>query len=185
MAVADKQAELPASSEGASRRWVFMGLIVPVLAIVDQITKQIADNELARRAAVPIIEGFFLLRYSRNRGAFFSLGEDLPDDYRRAVFVIATLIAIGVMLHLYRRADESQRRLRWALLLLVSGAVGNLIDRVLYGEVIDFLHLHYKDVVHWATFNLADVYICVGLVLLILDMVRSGKAQTTQASDST
>ena len=157
---------------GASKWWL-LGFFTPVAIIVDQITKQIAEVELSSRGAISVVEGIFMLRYSRNRGAFFSLGEDLPDGLRRGFFVVATLFAMALIVHLYRRAVG--RVLAWALLLLLAGALGNLVDRVLYGEVIDFLHLHYKDVFHWATFNVADIYICVGLVLLVVDLIRPGE----------
>jgi len=155
------------------RRWITLAVFVPVAAIVDQVTKQIVETSLAPRGMIPVIDGFFTLHYARNRGAFFSLGENLDPSIRRIFFVVATLAAGALIVHLYRKATASQRILRLALLLLLSGALGNLIDRVLYGEVIDFLHLYYDDVFDWATFNVADIYITAGLILLVVDLVRS------------
>ena len=162
-----------------ARRWLLAATIVVSGVALDQLTKRIADAKLRSLQIVSVIEGFFELRYSRNTGAFFSLGESVPDGPRRVGFVVLTLAAIGLMVHLYRKAGESQRLLRWALVLLCTGAIGNLIDRVLYGEVIDFLHLHVREVFHWATFNVADIYIAGGLVLLVWDLVRAprGKAK--------
>ncbi|MEM9189907.1 MAG: signal peptidase II [Myxococcota bacterium] len=151
-----------------------LGIGVPILVIIDQVTKTFADRDLPGRAPIVIIEGIFQLRYSRNPGAFFSLGADLPDGFRRVFFVVATLLAIALIVRLHIKAGRERWALRAALFLLLSGAVGNLVDRVFYGEVIDFLHLHYEDVFHWATFNVADMYICVGLILLVVDMIRPG-----------
>jgi lipoprotein signal peptidase len=173
-----------ATSSGSDDRpaagWGFLLAVVPVGVLLDQITKQAAHDALAPRGIVPVIDGVFMLRYSLNRGAFFSLGEDLPDSVRRGFFVVATLAAIGLIVHLYRRAQE--KSLRWALVLLLTGAFGNLIDRVLYGEVVDFLHLHWQDAFHWATFNVADVFIAAGLVLLALDVVRGARRRPAAAA---
>lgn len=155
---------------------MLLGLFVPVAVVVDQITKQLADANLAHRPAEIVLEGFFMLTYSRNPGAFFSLGADMDPTMRRAFFVIATLGAVALIVHLYRRSAPDKSILRWALLFLLAGAFGNLVDRVLYGEVIDFMRLHYQDVFYWATFNVADVYICVGLALLIVDLFRNRRA---------
>jgi signal peptidase II len=154
-------------------RWLYLGAFLPLLVLVDQVTKQLADRMLGHRPdVVTVVDGFFMLRYARNRGAFFSMGETLPDAARIGLFVGATTIAVGFMVWLYRRAQRDQGALKWALLLFMAGALGNLVDRVVYGEVIDFLHLHYQDVFHWATFNVADIYICAGLVLLLVDTFR-------------
>jgi signal peptidase II len=68
---------------------------------------------------------------------------------------------------------------RAALLLFLSGAIGNFIDRVIEGEVVDFMHLHYQDALHWATFNVADVYITAGFVLLLVDSFRGRKRRVS------
>ena len=92
---------------------------------------------------------------------------------------------MGLMLKLYKDTPHKQGVLRWALVLLLTGAVGNLIDRVLYGEVIDFLHLHFKDVFHWATFNVADMCISAGLCLLIADLFITGNKPSQTTTEST
>lgn len=160
-----------------TRRLALAMLVIVSGVALDQITKQLAEAKLRSVQIVSVVEGFFELRYSRNTGAFFSIGESVPDGPRRAGFVVLTLAAIGLMAHLYRKAGESQKTLRWALVLLCTGALGNLIDRVRYGEVIDFLHLHFREVFHWATFNVADIYIAGGLVLLVWDLVRSPRGK--------
>lgn len=159
-----------------------LGLFVPLAVAVDQITKQLADANLAHRAPLVLVEGFAALTYSRNPGAFFSMGADMEPTVRRIFFVLATLAAVALITHLYRRAAAEQRALRWGLLFLLAGAFGNLVDRVLYGEVIDFMRLHYQDVFYWATFNVADVYIVVGLGLLIVDLVQGLRAKRTDVA---
>ncbi len=161
------------STRARDRRWLWLGLfVVPAIAL-DQVTKHIAESTLAHRPLpMVIVPRFFMLFYSRNPGAFFNLGEHLPDSIRVAVLVGAMLVAMGFIIQLYRRSRAAQRIFRAALLCFLAGAVGNLIDRVVAGEVVDFMHLHYEDYFHWATFNVADCYIVAGVVLLLVDAIR-------------
>lgn len=168
-------AQAPVPETSFAKKWGLMGVVVAIGVALDQITKQWADAKLATAGIVPVIEGFFRLDYSRNPGAFFSIGAEMSPGIRRVFFVVATLGAIGLIGHLYKKATDDQKALRWALALLLAGAVGNLIDRALWGEVIDFLHLHWQEAFHWATFNFADIYITIGLVLLVWDMIKPRK----------
>jgi len=148
---------------------------------LDQLTKLWATRELMGRPFQQVIPGYFELRYSLNRGAFFSFGADLPSSVRQAFFVGMSLLVCLLIVRLLRKLPPAHRAARWALVLLLTGAIGNLIDRVRSGEVVDFLHLHLRDVFHWATFNVADMYIAGGLCLLILDLLRP---QTARARGS-
>lgn len=165
------------------RRWGLLAAVVVVGVLVDQVTKHLATAHLADRGIVPVIEGFFDLRYARNPGAFFSLGADLAPDVRRAVFVLASLAASLLIVRLYARATEDQRALRAGLALLLSGALGNLIDRIVSGAVVDFVHLYFRDL-HWATFNVADVLITAGLGFLVLDLFRRREEPTPALAPS-
>ncbi len=169
--------EKTAAAETTQRpRWALLAVVVSVGVILDQITKYLADADLRGRGLVRVVDGFFELRYARNPGAFFSLGAELSPDVRRLVFVLASAAASALIVRLYMRAREDQRALRWALMLLLAGALGNLIDRARQGEVIDFVHLYWRDVLDWATFNVADVFITFGLVLLVVDMFWPSRA---------
>lgn len=154
-------------------RWGRLATVVVVGVALDQVGKQLAEAFLRGRGLVTVVDGFFDLRYARNPGAFFSLGADLAPALRRTVFVVASIAAVGLIVRLYARARQSQVALRWALMLLLAGALGNLVDRVLYGEVIDFVHLYWRGVFDWATFNVADALIVAGLGLLVVDLIRS------------
>jgi len=170
------------------KRWTVLSVVVATGIAVDQYTKYLAHTVLSHRGIVPIIEGFFDLRYSRNPGIFFGLGSQISDKVRLFLLIGGSLLAIGLIVELFRKTQETQRFLRGALMLLLSGACGNLIDRVLHGEVVDFLHLHWQEVFHWATFNVADILIVIGLVLLFIDMFqkrqsRSGTSSPSQESE--
>lgn len=163
----------PRADEGIDPpRWGLLAAVVLTGVALDQITKHLADVFLRGRGVVTVIDGFFDLRYARNPGAFFSLGADLSPPLRRTVFVVASVAAVGLILRLYAQAREAQASLRWALMLLLGGALGNLVDRVLYGEVIDFVHWYWRERLDWATFNVADALIVAGLALLLVDLFR-------------
>jgi len=167
------------------RRWLSIGIVTVVGVAVDQVTKRMADERLPDAGIVVIIKDFFRLQYSTNSGAFFGLGSSMSPVAGRVFFIVATLLAMGLIVQLYRKARADQKVLRWALVLLLAGAIGNLIDRVAFGEVTDFLHLHYRDFDPWATFNVADVYITFGLVALLIDLIRSRKREAAVASHDT
>lgn len=152
------------------KRWIVLAAVAVGGVLADQVTKQLAHAYVRGRGIVTVVDGFFELRYARNPGAFFSLGAELDPNVRRIVFVAASVAATVLIVRLYARATEAQRLLRGAMLLLLSGALGNLIDRALYGEVIDFAHLYWRGVFDWATFNVADVLITGGLLLLVADL---------------
>lgn len=167
------QVEKPRSPRA---RWGMLATVVVAGVAIDQIGKQLADAFLRGRGIVTVVDGFFELRYARNPGAFFSLGAELSPGIRRTVFVVASMAAVALITRLYAKAERSQVALRWALMLLLAGALGNLVDRVLYGSVIDFVHLYWRGVFDWATFNVADALIVAGLALLVVDLFRSRPA---------
>lgn len=168
-----------------ARRWGLLGAVVAVGVALDQITKQLADAHLRGRGLVTVIDGFFELRYARNPGAFFSIGAELDPSVRRVFFVVASLAATALIVRIYARVHEGQAALRWALMLLLAGAIGNLIDRAFAGEVIDFVHLYWRGVLDWATFNVADVLITFGLVLIVLDMFLPRRAPAAEPATET
>jgi len=149
--------------------WPFLGIVSALGVAADQWTKRLAEQLVAPRGIVTVIPGALDLRFARNPGAFFSLGASLEPGLRRVVLVLASSVVMTLLLRLYAQTRSEQRRLRCALALLLAGAIGNLIDRARSGEVTDFVYLHVGAWLHWATFNVADVLITAGLVLLAID----------------
>jgi signal peptidase II len=148
--------------------------------VLDQLSKRWAVAELRPRAPVELVAGFLELHFVRNAGAFFSIGEGLPGGIRALLLGCASVLVLGLIAAMYRRAGE-QVVLQWALCLLASGAIGNLIDRIRHGSVVDFVHMHAGNAIDWATFNLADVWITAGLALLIIDALVRGSTRQRDA----
>lgn len=120
------------------------------------------------------IEDYWHFRYVENPGAAWGFLGNLPDSVRRPFFHLMSLVAFGFICFMYVRLTPEQRGLRWALALISGGALGNFVDRLLRGYVIDFIDWHWRNQpgMRWPTFNVADVAICVGVGLLVLDSLR-------------
>jgi len=162
-------------SSDATRRPRFHLAMMAVTAgtvIVDQISKFLVTIYLAPGEVWPILEGWFRIRFITNPGGLFGLFRNLPDPWRVAVFSVVPLLASVGLLVFLLRTRPAQRTLRTGLAFILGGAVGNLIDRLRLGHVIDFLDVYWRDH-HWPAFNAADTAICVGVGLILLDAFMS------------
>ena len=155
-------------------RWGIFLVITTVGLVVDQVTKLYVDRVMTLHQSIPVIDGLFSFTYLRNRGAAFSFLADA--SWRLPFFIVVTLIAAVVILVALKRMREDQKLAQTALAMIFSGAIGNLIDRIRMGEVIDFLDVYWKNH-HWPAFNVADSLICVGVALIALDMIREEQRQ--------
>lgn len=154
-------------------KWgLLIGLIVLVLAL-DQATKLYIHSTFALHESRPVIEHLFALTYVRNSGAAFGFLARQSPAFLQIFFPAVTAVAL-LGLGLYFTQVPAQARLRlWGIGLIISGALGNAVDRLWLGQVIDFLDVHWKHVYHWPAFNVADSCICIGVGLLLLDAIRS------------
>jgi len=139
-----------------------------LIAIVDQVTKQVADSNLDLRAPLEVIPNL-TMKLCYNRGAAFSILSNAGGWRRRVLMTLSLVVSITLVYWLHE-ADKNRKFLRWGLALIIGGAVGNLIDRSLYGYVIDFIDVYYA-YWHWPAFNIADSAVSVGAALLIIDMI--------------
>jgi signal peptidase II len=96
------------------------------------------------------------------------------------LFVVVSLLAIGTIVYLFVKAREDEKVLAFSFTLILSGALGNLIDRIRYGEVIDFLDFHVSTY-HWPAFNIADSAICIGIGLMALELLAKDKKKNTKS----
>ena len=148
---------------------IFLAMFVVALGL-DQASKLTIDARLSYADQIPVIDGFFYLSHVRNPGAAFSLFADGPAEIRMTFFVGVTLIAIGIIVSFYRRLAPGDRISALALGAILGGAVGNLIDRLTRGEVVDFLHFRLWGDWSWPDFNFADTFIVCGVALLVLEL---------------
>lgn len=150
-------------------KYLILLTLTPLILIADQLTKLYIDRTMQLYQSIPVIDGLFSITYLRNRGAAFSFLAEA--SWRLPFFILATVVAVIAILVALKKLRDDQRFAAVSLTLILAGAVGNLIDRVRMGEVIDFLDVYWKNH-HWPAFNVADSAICVGVAMLALDMFR-------------
>ncbi len=170
-------------------RRAYFGLSAAVL-VLDQLSKIAADQWLRGRGPVTVIPGCFSLWYSRNRGGLFGYFSGWPDPWRTVLLTVFPLLAVAAIVVFLAKTDEPDRRTMAGLAAILGGATGNLIDRAVRGEVVDFLDAYVSHegiaqwlvdrfgTAHWPTFNFADSAIVVGAGLLLLDLVLPDHSAT-------
>ena len=142
-------------------------LIALVVVALDQFTKYLVVKNMELGQSIPLIPDVFHLTSHRNMGAAFGILQN-----QRLLFIIITVaVIIGIIVSLVR-VGRRQPALSWALALVLGGAIGNFIDRVSTGKVVDFLDF---TLIHFPIFNVADAAITIGVALLILDLVLDSK----------
>lgn len=165
---------MPERFSPALRKWLALALLI---IVADHVTKFWVSSTLDYQEAVPVLP-FFSLVLVHNTGAAFSFLAD-AGGWQRWFFIAVGVIATVVIVRLlHRHAHET--RLAFALALVLGGALGNVIDRVIFGYVVDFLYFHYQSF-HWPAFNVADSAITVGAVLLVWDSLRSKQSESGKA----
>jgi signal peptidase II len=125
------------------------------------------------------IEDYWHFRYVENPGAAWGLFANLPDGVRRTFFHVVSLAALAFILAMYLRLEPGQRLVRGALALVAGGALGNFMDRLARGYVIDFIDWHWRNQpgMRGPTFNVADAAICVGVALMLVDSMRMRRSE--------
>ena len=155
-------------------RYQILLAVSALVLVLDQLTKIYIDRTMELHSSITVIEGFFNITYLRNKGAAFGILAD--SAWRLPFFLLVSTIAVAVILVVIKRLRDDQVLNAASLSLIFSGALGNLIDRVRLGEVIDFLDVHWKGH-HWPAFNIADSAICVGVFLLAIEMIQEERRE--------
>jgi signal peptidase II len=153
-------------------------ILLPVLLLgvaLDLATKQWILQSLPMGAQITVIKGFFNVVHIHNRGGAFGLLSSWPLDYIRVFFLFTTSIVLVVVGYLWWRLPEDQRLAALGYGLIMAGALGNLVDRVRMGEVVDFLDFYWGRY-HWPAFNVADMMVCLGAGFLVWVILREEKA---------
>ena len=149
-------------------KYLFLVTVAIPLIVLDQATKLIIVRTMDLHTVIPVIRDFFDIVHARNQGAAFGIFRD--SSIRVPFLISVSLLAVLVIVALFRKLRPEQKLSAWGLSLVLSGAVGNLIDRVRFGEVVDFLSAHWHEH-YWPAFNVADSAICIGVGLLVIDTI--------------
>ena len=138
--------------------------------ILDQCTKYFIVKSFALHQSLDIIKHFVAIVYARNKGIAFGLLSGQASGTRTILLIITSLLAIAFIFYLLSSLKGKQTYANITLSLILGGAIGNLIDRIRWGEVVDFIDLHWYHY-HWPAFNCADSAISIGLVLLLIGII--------------
>jgi signal peptidase II len=155
-----------------------MSFLFPIcigLILLDQASKLAVLHYFPVYSGKTIIPGLFNLVHVRNTGASFSLLAGADASWRLPFFITTTLLIVGVILFAYSKVRRDDYWAKTAYSFIVGGALGNLIDRLRFGEVIDFLDFYIKSY-HWPAFNVADSAITTGAVMLLVSILRPRQA---------
>lgn len=140
------------------------GLVIAL----DQISKLYIEHHFQLHESINLVPNFFNLTYIRNQGAAFGLLSRAPESFRIPFFIIIPLIALTIIVLIFKKTKSTQLFMICSLSLILGGAIGNFIDRIRFNYVIDFLDIHWFYKYHWPAFNVADSSIVVGVIILII-----------------
>ena len=165
-----------ASSPGANLRnkYIFLFVISSSLIVIDQYTKFMVTLHIPLSYSINVVEGFFNLTHVRNSGVAFGIFSEQNSELKPYLLIFVSIIAIIAILVIFHQTGKDKRMVQGALVLVFSGAIGNLIDRVLHKEVSDFIDIFFNNR-HWPAFNVADACITIGVMLLAADLLVSSK----------
>lgn len=160
-----------------------LAIFMPILALglpLDQVTKVLVQLKLPLGSQAPLIPGLLNLVHVRNKGAAFGLLSDWSAQFAWLFFVATTALVLVVLGYLLWRLPDGHWPAALGYSLVLTGALGNLIDRVRLGEVVDFIDVYWGRY-HWPAFNVADSLVCIGTAILVWVIIRDEK--TADASN--
>jgi signal peptidase II len=168
MAASEPVTDDPPPTMPARARWLAPAIAFALTVVLDQVTKIWARGELQLGRRTSVIDGYWDWELAENPGAAFSMFGDGTMRWLLSAIALVAVVAIGWMI---AKSEPRQRMLRLALALVAGGALGNLIDRVAYGVVTDFVRWRWHEH-RWPIFNIADVALVIGAGLIIIDSLR-------------
>lgn len=151
-------------------KYIRLTIIMILVVAVDQITKLMVLESMPLFQSIPVIPGFFNLTHIHNPGGAFGFLSGQSSHLQRLIFLLVSSLAIGLILYFYVKTPRSFRFLSIGLALVFSGAIGNLIDRIRMGKVVDFLDFYIRDY-HWPAFNIADSAVSIGMIIFLYHLL--------------
>ena len=164
----------PPENKSLRNNYLFLFIISSALIVIDQYTKFMVTLHIPLNYSVKVVEGFFNLTHIRNSGVAFGIFADQQSELKPYLLIFVSVIAIIAILAIFDQTGKEKRLVRTGLILIFSGAIGNLIDRILHKEVIDFIDFFIENQ-HWPAFNVADSCITIGVMFMAADMFVGDK----------
>ena len=139
---------------------------IAAAVLIDQLTKLYISTHMTLYESIRVIENFFYITYAQNTGAAWSMGQGLGDLFA----ILALAVSIGLLWYYHKNRNTLSILEKWSIMLIVPGALGNMIDRIIHGYVVDFLDFYIFGY-DFPIFNVADSFLTIGVGLLILDLI--------------
>jgi signal peptidase II len=152
--------------------WVASSIVIAVI-VVDQLVKYYIQTHMMVNESIPVIQDILHITYVRNKGGAFSILNNLPESIRVPFFVIVGISFMAFIVYYFRNFLKKSGFARICFALIIGGALGNLIDRIRFGEVVDFFEVGINASLKWPVFNVADSCISVGIVLLLIHILMT------------
>lgn len=164
--------------EPFGNKYTKLAIIAGAIIILDQITKALILKYLPLHQTIPVIPGFFNITHIQNPGGAFGFMANQGPGLRSALFLFVSAIAIGVIFYFYKTSSANDKWITTSLSLIFGGAIGNLIDRIRLGQVVDFLDFYIKNL-HYPSFNVADSAVTIGVSLFIIQAIVHNKDKSS------
>ena len=152
------------------QKYLRFSIISAMVVLLDQVTKILVMYYIPLHDSISIIPGLFSLTHVHNPGGAFGFMAQNSSPMRHWLFLLAAFFALAMILYFYHQTPKSHPIFGLALALIFGGAIGNLIDRLRFGEVVDFLDV-YVGYLHWPTFNLADSAVTIGVIIFLFHII--------------
>jgi len=151
--------------------YLLLFIVAGAVIVADQWSKATVLAAMPLYHSKVVVPGFFHLTHVQNPGGAFGFMAAQSPWVRKLLFSVVATLAVGMIFYFYRQVPRSFRWLSFALALILGGAVGNLIDRFRFGQVVDFLDVFIEGIGHWPTFNVADSAITVGIAIFVIHLI--------------
>ncbi len=163
-----------------SRKYLILSTVAGAIIAIDQLIKIYVHANFSLGESLPVIQDIFHITYVRNTGAAFGIFRDAAELFRTVFFLSMPPIACAIILRMLYTVEDHDLWQIFSLSMIFGGAIGNYIDRLRFGYVIDFLDFHYKDVWSYPAFNVADSAIVGGVCILLVLMFLQARAEKRQ-----
>ncbi len=151
-------------------KYIKLTIIVGLVMILDQVTKAIILKNLALHDSITVIAGIFDITHIHNAGGAFGFMADQGKNVRTFLFLLVSSVAVCFIFYFYSKIPRTHSMLATGMALIMGGAVGNLIDRIRFGKVVDFLDFYIRNM-HWPAFNIADSAISIGMIIFVFHIL--------------
>lgn len=149
-----------------SSKYYRLIVVAGIIILLDQVTKLIVLDKMPLFHNIPVISGFFNLTHIHNPGGAFGFLSTQTSNIQRLLFLFVSSLAIGLIFYFFKKTPREQTWLSTGFALVFGGAIGNLIDRIRLGKVVDFLDFYIGDW-HWPAFNVADSAVSIGMLIFL------------------